>query len=78
MKTIIVGDLHGRYEIAEKVLASGHNVVFVGDYVDSRENRSVEDQIKTIEIVLNGSGTIRNARFINSYTIRRNRWINLM
>ena len=54
MKTIIVGDLHGRYEIAEKVLEAkeDYNVVFVGDYVDSREGISPVDQVKTIKLVL--------------------------
>ena len=52
--TIVVGDLHGQVEIAEKILTKteGHyNVIFLGDYLDSY-NRSVEDQIECLKIVL--------------------------
>jgi len=42
MKTLVVGDLHGRYEVAEKALASEYNVVFVGDYLDSYDRTSGE------------------------------------
>ena len=35
MKTIIVGDLHGRIEIAEQLLKEDCNIVFIGDYLDS-------------------------------------------
>jgi hypothetical protein len=53
MKTIIVGDLHGRVEIAEQILemVSDYNIVFIGDYIDSYD-RSVEDQIGTLRLVL--------------------------
>lgn len=51
MGTLIVGDQHGRYELAEAALATEHDVVFVGDYLDSF-NRSIEDQIKTLMTVL--------------------------
>jgi hypothetical protein len=51
MKTIVVGDLHGKYEIAEKALSKGFPVVFVGDYLDSFD-RDIEDQFKCLNIVL--------------------------
>lgn len=50
MKTLIVGDLHGKWEIAEKALSTEHNVVFMGDYLDSFE-RSSHDCLKTLSIV---------------------------
>lgn len=49
--TVVVGDLHGKYEIAEKVLKSKYNVVFVGDYVDSYD-RSIDDSVRTIKTVV--------------------------
>lgn len=54
MSTIVVGDLHGRVEVVEKVLKFAGNtldVVFVGDYLDSF-NRSYEDQIRTLQLVI--------------------------
>ena len=51
IKTAVVGDLHGRYEFAEKILANYDNVVFVGDYVDSFD-RSLVYQVRTLEVVL--------------------------
>lgn len=51
MGTIIVGDLHGQWEIADKVLNSLNDIVFVGDYLDSF-TRTPEDQIRTLSIVL--------------------------
>jgi hypothetical protein len=50
-KVLVVGDLHGQYEIAEKALATGFPVVFLGDYLDSF-NRSIEDQVKTLILVI--------------------------
>lgn len=50
-KTVVVGDLHGQYELAEKVLESEHDVVFIGDYLDSFR-RTIHDQIKTLDVVL--------------------------
>lgn len=52
MKTIVVGDLHGRIEIVDYVLGmKDHNVVFIGDYLDSF-HRTKEDQISTLYKVL--------------------------
>lgn len=51
MATLVVGDLHGQTHFAEKALASGHFVVFLGDYLDSF-TREVIDQIDTVECVL--------------------------
>lgn len=51
MKTVIVGDLHGKIEMAMEVLSWGHNVVFVGDYLDSF-TRNVDDQVKLLMLVL--------------------------
>lgn len=52
--TLLVGDLHGRYEIAEAALAYGSPVVFMGDYLDSWD-RSVKDQVYTLLTVLNAT-----------------------
>lgn len=54
MKTFVVGDLHGQYEIAENVLKlvdDNTRVVFVGDYLDSFTRHSV-DCVGTLNIVL--------------------------
>ena len=50
MKTIVVGDLHGQFEIAEAVLERNQPVVFIGDYMDSF-TRPAADQIKTVQVV---------------------------
>lgn len=50
-KTLVVGDLHGQWELAERALETGYPVIFLGDYVDSY-TRSAEDSIKTLQIVL--------------------------
>lgn len=52
-KTLIVGDLHGRYEIAEKALSYSNemDIVFVGDYLDSYD-RTNADQLLTLELVV--------------------------
>lgn len=50
MKTIIVGDLHGRIEIAEQLLKEDCNIVFIGDYLDSFD-RSIEDQLKLLSLI---------------------------
>ena len=47
----VVGDLHGRYDIAHRVLEEYDDVVFIGDYVDSF-TESVDIQIKTLDLVL--------------------------
>lgn len=49
--TLIIGDLHGKIEIAEAALESGYNCIFMGDYVDSFD-RAVEDQIRLIRLIL--------------------------
>lgn len=55
MKYLVVGDLHGKFEIAEAALKAGEDndakVVFVGDYLDSY-TRSSEDCVKTLNVVL--------------------------
>ena len=53
MDTLVVGDLHGKVEIAEEVLGDkGTNkIIFIGDYLDSFDRR-VEDQIKLLDLVL--------------------------
>lgn len=51
MKWLVIGDLHGRYEVAEAALKEGFPTIFVGDYVDSY-TRSIEDQLKTLDVVI--------------------------
>lgn len=51
MKTVVVGDLHGKYEIAQEVLDWDMPTVFVGDYMDSYY-RSNLDQFVTLDTVL--------------------------
>lgn len=51
MKYTFVGDLHGKWEIAEDVLQKDGHIVFVGDYVDDF-TRKVGDFEKTLMIVL--------------------------
>lgn len=44
--TVIVGDLHGRLDIAEAVYMAArglYNIVFVGDYLDSYDRTSAEE-----------------------------------
>lgn len=53
-KTLIIGDLHGKWKIAETVLKTSHNIVFVGDYIDS-EGINIPDQLKTLDLVLNAA-----------------------
>ena len=55
MKTMIIGDLHGKIEVVEKVAKALHddenlNVIFIGDYVDAWD-RSIEEQIETFRLV---------------------------
>ena len=52
MKTLVIGDLHGRWEIAEAALATEHNVVFMGDYLDSFDRTSLEC-LETLKVVTN-------------------------
>lgn len=51
--TLVVGDLHGKFEVAEAVINNKHNynVVFVGDFLDDFK-RSIPDQVKTLTTVL--------------------------
>ena len=52
MKTLVIGDLHGRWEIAEAALATEWNVVFMGDYLDSFDRTSL-DCLNTLKVVTN-------------------------
>jgi len=56
MKTLVIGDLHGQYEIAQKAVDTGMPLVFVGDYLDSFY-RSVEDQIRTLRVAMDAMVT---------------------
>jgi predicted phosphodiesterase len=51
MKTAVVGDLHGKYELVEKLLQWDHNIVFIGDYLDSFDRKAIE-QIRTLDLIL--------------------------
>jgi len=54
MKYLLVGDLHGRVEVAQKVLSDKYleyHKVFIGDYVDSFD-RSKKDQITIVKLLL--------------------------
>lgn len=63
MKTLVVGDLHGRYEVVDGVLSTDLPVIFIGDYVDSY-NRSRAEQKMTLVKVLDAieSGQARGLR----------------
>lgn len=50
MKTLIVGDLHGKIEVVERALAQEHPVIFVGDILDSFE-RPITDHLKCLELI---------------------------
>jgi len=49
--TLVIGDLHGRWQVVEKALESGYDCIFMGDYLDSF-TASVEDQARTLRMVL--------------------------
>lgn len=51
MHTIVIGDLHGKLEIAQHFLAQPARVVFVGDFVDSFD-RSRASQYELLDTVL--------------------------
>jgi hypothetical protein len=52
MKTIVVGDLHGRVEVVEAVLKhEDYNIIFIGDYLDSYD-RPVVDQMWVLDTIL--------------------------
>jgi len=56
-KLVVVGDLHGQYEIVEKVLKkTDYKVVFIGDYLDSYDRPMIE-QLHTLNLVL---GAVRS------------------
>ena len=53
--TMVVGDIHGMYHIVTRVLKEAidkdYNVVFVGDYLDSR-TLGTEEQMKALDVVI--------------------------
>jgi len=51
MGVLVCGDLHGRVEIVKRLLDRSGAVAFIGDYLDSW-NRSTEDQIETLDLIL--------------------------
>lgn len=51
MGTLVVGDLHGKLHHVKQALESPHNVVFVGDYLDSYD-LDVAMQLATLDNVL--------------------------
>ena len=62
--TIVCGDLHGDYKIAETIIencSDGYDIVFVGDYLDSF-HYSIEDQVKCLEVVLSASEQLNNVK----------------
>jgi Calcineurin-like phosphoesterase len=50
MKTLFVGDIHGKVEVVERALAQEHPVIFVGDIADSFE-RPTTDHLKCFELI---------------------------
>ena len=60
METLVIGDLHGRFDVAEEAIAGAlrgvdyQKAVFVGDYLDSYTEGS-ERQIRTLLSVMGGS-----------------------
>ena len=59
MKTLVVGDIHGCVEVVEKALSTKYPVIFTGDYLDSF-NRSVKDQITSLQLVLDAIDATKN------------------
>lgn len=53
--TLVVGDLHGQYELVSWALSGPWNVVFMGDYLDSFD-RPTNDQLFTLKEVLSAVG----------------------
>jgi hypothetical protein len=51
MKTMVVGDIHGRIHTVEAALNSGYPVIFVGDYLDSFTAKPVQ-QIQALKLVI--------------------------
>lgn len=54
MKTLVVGDIHGQYELVEKVLDLKMPTVFVGDFMDSF-TRSTQDCVRSLMAALDAS-----------------------
>ena len=50
MRTLIVGDIHGKVPFVERALAQEHPVIFVGDICDSFD-RPTKDHIKCFELI---------------------------
>ena len=42
---IVIGDLHGRVEVVRRALEQDADLIFVGDYLDSR-SRGIYDQLE--------------------------------
>jgi len=55
-QTVVVGDIHGQYEIVDKVVALGMPTVFVGDFLDSW-TRSPEDCVRAMTTALSAPNT---------------------
>lgn len=53
MKLIFVGDIHGRYNIVQRIFEKfpDHTIYFVGDFIDSY-NRDEMEQIDSLKLVL--------------------------
>ena len=54
MKTLVLGDIHGRlvwYDIIEK--EHPDKIIFLGDYVSTHDDISVEQQCMNLEDILN-------------------------
>lgn len=58
-KTLVVGDLHGRWEIVEAALKFNGNIVFVGDYLDSY-TRSPYECCRCLSMVLDACESMTN------------------
>lgn len=50
MKTLIVGDIHGKVDVVERALAQEHPVVFVGDIADSFDH-TVDEHIQCFRLI---------------------------
>ena len=68
MKTLIVGDVHGRVEVVERALAQAAPVIFVGDFLDSF-NRTVADQIKCLDLVLEAIATDKAQAILGNHEL---------
>lgn len=51
-KTLVVGDIHGKLDYLKKVLGYSGPIVFVGDFVDSHDKKTIQDQVECIALVL--------------------------